>query len=90
MCVTENYELDVPQRIFGRYWRYLVRWKCGVTTAVGTIVYAAVPVRVPLEMNSKVYTQVRNFTYCILNLVIQLYKRFKTAEKLQHLPCIFV
>jgi hypothetical protein len=54
MCVTENYELDVPQRIFGRYWRYLVRWKCGVTTAVGTIVYAAVPVRVPLEISSKV------------------------------------
>jgi hypothetical protein len=70
MCVTENYELDVPQRIFGRYWRYLVRWKCGVTTAVGTIVYTAVPVRVPLEMNSKVYTQVRNFTYC---RCVQLY-----------------
>ena len=55
MCVTENYELDVPQRIFGRYWRYLVRWKCDVTMAVGTIVYTAVPVRVPLEINSKVH-----------------------------------
>ena len=56
MCVTENYELDVPQRIFGRYWRYLVRWKCGVTTAVGTIhvVYTTVPVHGPLEMNPKV------------------------------------
>ena len=43
--MVENYEL--------------MRWKCGVTTAVGTIAYAAVPLHMPVEINPRARTQVR-------------------------------
>ena len=58
--MVENYEL--------------MRWKCDVTMAVGTIAYAAVPVHMPLEINPRVHTQVRNCTYyrCVLLYIIIL------------------